>query len=85
MTELRAIATNGGSYVSESNYFQERWQQSYWGSNHARLAEIKKKYDPTGLFLYTTAWAHKSGAGTVLQDSSLPSHVRLASDTAYLS
>ena len=50
MTELRAIATNGGSYVSESNYFQKRWQQSYWGSNHARLAEIKKKYDPTGLF-----------------------------------
>jgi FAD/FMN-containing dehydrogenase len=50
MTELRAIATNGGSYVSESNYFQERWQQSYWGINHARLAEIKKKYDPSGLF-----------------------------------
>jgi hypothetical protein len=50
MTELRAITTNAGSYVSESNYFQQRWQQSYWGSNHARLAEIKKKYDPTGLF-----------------------------------
>jgi hypothetical protein len=50
MAELLAITTDAGSYVSESNYFQERWQQSYWGSNHARLAEIKKKYDPTGLF-----------------------------------
>jgi FAD/FMN-containing dehydrogenase len=50
MTELRAITMEAGSYVSESNYFQERWQQSYWGSNHSRLAEIKGKYDPTGLF-----------------------------------
>ena len=50
MSELRKIAPNGGAYVSESNYFEEEWQRSYWGSNHARLAEIKKKYDPTGLF-----------------------------------
>jgi FAD/FMN-containing dehydrogenase len=49
MNELRAISTNAGSYVSESNYFEKRWQHSYWGSNHARLATIKKKYDPTGL------------------------------------
>jgi hypothetical protein len=50
MSELRSIAANVGSYVSESNYFQKQWQHSYWGSNHARLARIKKKYDPTGLF-----------------------------------
>jgi len=50
MSDLRAISTNTGSYVSESNYFEERWEHSYWGSNHARLAGIKKKYDPTGLF-----------------------------------
>ena len=50
MSELRAIAPDGGAYVSESNFFEEGWQRSYWGSNHARLAEIKKKYDPAGLF-----------------------------------
>jgi hypothetical protein len=50
MSELRAISTNVGSYVSESNYFEKRWQHSYWGSNYARLARVKKKYDPTGLF-----------------------------------
>lgn len=50
VNELRAIVPNGGAYVSESNYFQENWQQAYWGSNHARLAEVKKRYDPTGLF-----------------------------------
>jgi hypothetical protein len=50
MNELRAIVPNGGAYVSESNFFQHDWQHAYWGSNHPRLAAIKKKYDPTGLF-----------------------------------
>ncbi|MBV8772299.1 MAG: FAD-binding oxidoreductase [Deltaproteobacteria bacterium] len=50
MSPLSALAPNSGSYVSESNYFEKRWQQSYWGSNYPRLAEIKKKYDPEGLF-----------------------------------
>jgi FAD/FMN-containing dehydrogenase len=50
MDELRAVAPNGGAYVSESNYFDKRFQQSYWGSNYPRLMEIKKKYDPDGLF-----------------------------------
>ena len=50
MNELRAVAPRGGSYVSESNFFEEDWQHSYWGSNYARLASVKKRYDPTGLF-----------------------------------
>ena len=50
MSELRAIAPNGGSYVSESNYFEKNWQESYWGANYQRLLSIKEKYDPTGLF-----------------------------------
>jgi len=51
VNELRAIVPQGGAYVSESNYFEKGWQQSYWGGNYARLAEIKKKYDPDGLFI----------------------------------
>jgi len=50
MNELRAVASNGGAYVSESSFFEPEFQRSYWGSNYARLAEIKKKYDPDGLF-----------------------------------
>jgi len=50
MDRLRAIVPNAGSYVSESNYFEQGWQHSYWGSNYARLADIKRKYDPDGLF-----------------------------------
>jgi FAD/FMN-containing dehydrogenase len=50
MNELRAVAPDGGAYVSESNFFESDFQHSYWGPNHARLAEVKKKYDPGGLF-----------------------------------
>ena len=50
MNELRAVAASGGAYVSESNFFESDFERSYWGANHARLAEVKKKYDPDGLF-----------------------------------
>ena len=50
MNELREIAPEGGAYVSESNFFEKQWQRAYWGSNYQRLAAIKKKYDPKGLF-----------------------------------
>jgi FAD/FMN-containing dehydrogenase len=50
MSQLRALVPDPGAYVSESNYFEKGWQNSYWGRNHARLAEIKRKYDPDGLF-----------------------------------
>jgi FAD/FMN-containing dehydrogenase len=50
MNELRTIATTTGAYVSESNFFESDFQHAYWGTNHTRLAAIKKKYDPHGLF-----------------------------------
>lgn len=48
--ELSKLVPNPGSYVSESNFFNKSWQQAYWGPNYARLRDIKKKYDPDGLF-----------------------------------
>jgi hypothetical protein len=50
MDALRAVAPNGGAYVSESDYFEHDWRQSYWGANYARLAAVKRKYDPGNLF-----------------------------------
>ena len=51
MSQLRAVAPDGGAYVSESNYFEKDFQRAYWGSNYPRLAEIKRKYDSDGLFV----------------------------------
>ncbi|MGB6449906.1 MAG: FAD-binding oxidoreductase [Steroidobacteraceae bacterium] len=48
--QLRAAAGQNGSYVNETNYFEKEWQRAFWGDNYSRLAEIKQKYDPGGLF-----------------------------------
>ncbi|WP_158884231.1 FAD-dependent oxidoreductase [Rhodanobacter sp. L36] len=50
MEQLLKVAPNAGSYVSESNYFEPAWQRSFWGPNYPRLAAVKRKYDPSGLF-----------------------------------
>jgi hypothetical protein len=46
--ELRKVAPDAGSYVSES--FERNWQGAFWGANYARLREVKRKYDSDGLF-----------------------------------
>jgi FAD/FMN-containing dehydrogenase len=50
MGELKRVAPNAGSYLSESDFFEENWHESFWGSNYERLRRVKRKYDPTGLF-----------------------------------
>ena len=50
MKALRACAPGAGSYVNETDYFQEDWQHAFWGPNYPRLARIKRRYDPDGLF-----------------------------------
>ncbi|KQV85145.1 FAD-linked oxidase [Massilia sp. Root351] len=50
MDEMLTVAPGAGAYVSESDYFQRDWQTAFWGSNYRRLAQIKQKYDPQGLF-----------------------------------
>jgi FAD/FMN-containing dehydrogenase len=49
--ELKAVAPRPGSYLSESNFFNERWQEAYFGTHYERLRAIKKQYDPEGLFI----------------------------------
>ncbi len=47
---LAPLAPAGGSYVSESNYFNKSWAKAFWGSNYPRLLAAKRRYDPDGLF-----------------------------------
>jgi FAD/FMN-containing dehydrogenase len=50
MKALRVAAPDAGAYVNECDYFQADWQRAFWGANYPRLARIKRRYDPDGLF-----------------------------------
>jgi FAD/FMN-containing dehydrogenase len=50
MKALRVAAPDTGAYVNECDYFQDDWQRAFWGANYPRLARIKRRYDPDGLF-----------------------------------
>ncbi|WP_293370453.1 BBE domain-containing protein [Phenylobacterium sp.] len=43
-------AADVAAAVSETDYFQPDWQTAFWGEHYARLAAIKRRYDPDGLF-----------------------------------
>merc|ERR1719461_1251828 len=51
MDSLRKSTPGAGTYFNEADYFEPNWQDTFWGAkNYARLLEIKKKWDPNGLF-----------------------------------
>ena len=50
MDTLLARVPSQGTYLSESDYFDTDWQRGCWGANHPRLAAVKRRYDPDGLF-----------------------------------
>ncbi|WP_247342594.1 FAD-binding oxidoreductase [Bradyrhizobium sp. 61] len=47
---LLTVASGAGAYISEADFFDPNWKTSYWGPKYDRLAAIKKRYDPDGLF-----------------------------------
>lgn len=47
---LTEVAPGAGAYFSESDFFQKDYKKAYWGTNVARLAAAKRKYDPEGTF-----------------------------------
>ncbi|MBO9560812.1 MAG: FAD-binding protein [Caulobacter sp.] len=48
---LRAVAPNAGGYLSECDFFTRDWQASSWGGHWTRLSQVKRRYDPEGLFV----------------------------------
>ncbi|THD55999.1 FAD-binding protein [Phenylobacterium sp.] len=50
LAPLLALPLKPASYVSETDYFEPDWQGAFWGEHHSRLAAIKRRYDPDGLF-----------------------------------
>jgi FAD/FMN-containing dehydrogenase len=50
---LRATMSPWSSGEAYQNYLDaslENWQQAYYGSNYARLVQVKAAYDPTQVF-----------------------------------
>ena len=48
---LRDITPNSGAYWNEASRLEPNWEEAFWGlANYQRLKEIKKKYDPNGMF-----------------------------------
>ncbi len=50
MEGLKKMVPMKGSYLNETDYFEENWQESFWGSNYNKLLNVKNHYDPDGLF-----------------------------------
>jgi len=53
--KLKALDWDGekqtmGAYFNEADKEEQNWQDSFWGKNYGRLKEIKKKWDPSGVF-----------------------------------
>lgn len=51
MAVLRKWAPDTGTYLNEADVNEPDLPGAYWGEkNYKRLVEIKKKYDPEGVF-----------------------------------
>ncbi|KAL7916572.1 FAD-binding domain-containing protein [Trichoderma velutinum] len=47
---LRDLTPNSGAYINEAFLFEKNFEQTFWGSNYARLLRIKREIDPTDVF-----------------------------------
>ncbi|TFK66371.1 FAD binding domain protein [Pluteus cervinus] len=45
------LGDSSGTYTNEANPYEPDWQRVFWGPKYERLLKIKKKVDPTNLFV----------------------------------
>ncbi|KAH6670855.1 isoamyl alcohol oxidase [Plectosphaerella plurivora] len=48
--KYKQAAPNGLAYVNENYAFMNDWQSAFWGDNYPKLKDIKKQWDPAGVF-----------------------------------
>ena len=47
---FKRLTPGGGCYLNEGDWTEVDWQQTFFGSNYEKLLEVKRRYDPEGLF-----------------------------------
>ncbi|KAF2657495.1 FAD-binding domain-containing protein, partial [Lophiostoma macrostomum CBS 122681] len=52
--KLREAGPDGATYVNEGDLYEPNWQESYWGDKYPKLLELRKKWDPAGVFYTQT-------------------------------
>jgi hypothetical protein len=51
----KELTPGGGTYLSESDYSEPGWQQSFFRDKYERLVDIKRNWDPKSVFYATNA------------------------------
>lgn len=64
MSELNKLGSSYGSYVSEGSYFQNRWQETFWGRITCASRRSNPNTIPPACSSFGMAWAAKGGART---------------------
>jgi hypothetical protein len=59
MELLRDIAHDSGGYMSDGDFLELNLQEAFYGTNYARLYELKQRYDPTGVSFALTGIGHQ--------------------------
>ncbi|KAJ5014704.1 FAD-linked oxidoreductase ZEB1 [Colletotrichum sp. SAR 10_99] len=47
---LRQAGPDGATYVNEADPYQANWQEHFWGPLYPTLFDLRKKWDPEGVF-----------------------------------
>lgn len=50
MKRWRDVSPGAGAYMSESDYIEPNFTQSFWGTKYPKALSLKKKYDPKDVF-----------------------------------
>jgi FAD/FMN-containing dehydrogenase len=54
LARWRAVSPDGGSYGNEGHVMEPDWRASFYGDKYKRLLEVKRQWDPKGVFYATT-------------------------------
>ncbi|GAT23700.1 hypothetical protein RIB2604_01708390 [Aspergillus luchuensis] len=54
LTQVTGLANNSKAYLNKGDFRQKDFQAQSFGGNYASLKQVKRRYDPEGVF-YGTA------------------------------